>query len=385
MKKITSKVEYDELIENIRECLEWHSRRNFNDISYNLVMDNGEKIRIVFNNNSIAHLLGIDTEYLKTTGMFNDNSYEILKQVCNNSYRLYNMINQGHLKYDSFISDYASEKVQGFRKICGIDLYNVEFICKYDKSKSYNTGNTEQTADYYIAYRSEDGLFVVGLKRNGMYYYPMTNRYLDLENEKDIEFLKAILNNQHITMPRLTNIYYFNNGTNSKPMYVDYLKKSSMLRTLSGYKRKYGAEVDILDGYQTVNEKLLRIFSNNDSSTQIYEKIFERISKKCIIDINELEIEVGGMLSETIVTYINMYNNSINENIDAALDEHTKNIVTERNKLSEEKQQHLKELEELRNQLIKAQSTIETLRQENTEYKSREEETVSAMKRIYHL
>ena len=385
MQKIKNKVEYDELIENIRECLEWHTRRNFNDLAYNLVMDNGEKIRIVFNNSSVAHLLGINTEYLKSTGMFNDNSYEILKQVCNNSYRLYNMINQGHLKYDSFISDYADEKVIGFKKICGIDLYNVEFICKYDKARSYDTGNIEQVADYYIAYRAENGLFVVGLKRNGLYYYPMTNRYVNFESEKDIDFLKALLKNQHITMPKLTNIYYFNTGTNSKPMYIDYHKKSSMLRTLNEYRRKYDAETDVLEGYQTVNEKLLRMFGNADSSNQIYSKGFERISKRCIIDIKELEIELGGVLPEEILTYINIYNNSINENIDAALDEHTKNIISERNKLSEENKKYIKKLEELKKELLQAKSTIQNLQKENLEYKSREQETVEAIKRIYKL
>lgn len=385
MQTIRNKVEYDELIENIRECLDWHARRNFNDMAYNLVMDNGERIRIVFNNSSVAHLLGIDTEYLKSTGMFNDNSYEILKQVCNNSYRLYNMVSQGHLKYDSFISDYADEKVMGFKKICGIDLYNIEFICKYDKTRSYDTGNIEQVADYYISYRSENGLFVVGLKKNGLYYYPMTNRYIDFENEKDIEFLKSLLENQHITMPKLTNIYYFNTGTNSKPMYIDYHKKASMLRTLNEYRRKYNAEVDILEGYQSVNEKLLRMFNNNESSNQIYEKIFERISKKCIIDIKELEMELGGGLSEDIITYINIYNNSINENIDAALDEHTKAVRAERDRLNEEKQRHINSLEDLKRQLLEAKSTIATLEEQNAEYKTREEETIEVMKRIYKL
>lgn len=64
----------------------------------------------MFTHNTIAHLLGIDTEYLKSTGQFTKDSYDILKLICNDSYRLYNMVNQGHLTYESFISDYAQEK-----------------------------------------------------------------------------------------------------------------------------------------------------------------------------------------------------------------------------------------------------------------------------------
>ena len=102
MKKISKKVEFDELIGKVNECIKWHYRRNFEDKVYNLLLDNGEELRIVFSNSSIAHLLGVDTEYLKTTGLFKGNSYDILKSICNDSYRLYNMVRGGYLNFDNF-------------------------------------------------------------------------------------------------------------------------------------------------------------------------------------------------------------------------------------------------------------------------------------------
>ena len=136
MKRITNRSEFDELIGGISECLDWHYREKFAERSYNLRLDNGEDLRIVFNNNTLAHLLGINTEYLKATGLFKGSSYEILRMICNDSYRLYNMIRQGHLTFENFISDFAFDKVKGFKNICGIDLYNIEFICKYSKESS---------------------------------------------------------------------------------------------------------------------------------------------------------------------------------------------------------------------------------------------------------
>ena len=183
MKKIKNKSDYDLLIEKIAENVDWYEKRNFDDRVYNLTLDNGERLKICFTHNTIAHLLGIKTEYLKSTGQFPKDSYDILKLVFKDSYRLYNMICQGHLTYDSFVSDYAYEKLEGFQSICGVDLYNMEFACKYSKEYSYVTGHPQLEADYYIGYKSNNGLYIIGLKKNGNYYYPMTNRYIDYSDE----------------------------------------------------------------------------------------------------------------------------------------------------------------------------------------------------------
>ena len=54
-------------------------------------------------------------------------------------------------------------------------------------------------------------------------------------------------------------------------------------------------------------------------------------------------------------------------------------------KLKESNSRHLEDLEELKRQLLEAKITITSLQSENSEYKQREEETISVMKRIYNL
>ena len=384
MKKVTNKMEYDEIIDKVRESVEWYDKRNFDNRIYNVVLDNGEKLRICFSHNSLAHLLGIDTEYLKSTGVFPKDSYDILKSICNDSYRLYSMVQQGNLTYDSFISNYIYEKLEGFQSICGIDLYNIEFVCKYSKEYSYITGHPQLEADYYIGYKTNNGLHIIGLKRNGNYYYPMTNRYVDFNDEETMKFLKQMLENQAITMPTKSDIYFRETNSNSRSLYLDYNKKASKIRLLNSYAKKYNAVVDVSCGYSYVIEKLLSQFNSKNLLFPALECIFEKVSKRLKINVLEIEMEYGE-LPEDIISLIDAYNDALSVDINAALDEHTQNMIKERDRLSEENKRHLEELQTLRKELIEAKSAIETLREENSNYQKREEETISAMKRIYQL
>lgn len=384
MKKITNKNQYDKLIEKATGCLEWYEKNNFDDKVYNLTLDNGDKLKISFDHSTIAHLLGFNTEYLKSTGSFPKNSYEILKMICNDSFRLYNMIVRGNLTYDSFISDYAEDKMDGFTNICGINIYDMEFVCKYSKEYSYITGNPQLEADYYIGYRIGNILHVIGFIKNGDYYYPMTNRYIDFKDEEELEFLKQMLENQVITMPVSSNIYFKKNNALSNTIYLFDQKKPQKIKTLKEYAKTYKSTIDVSSGYDYAIEKLLKQYNSSNTKTPLLNKIFESIVERVHINIKELENEFGG-ISEEIFDLINKYNKSLNKDISAALDEHTRKVEEENSYLTSEKQKHIKELEDLKRQLLEAKSTIETIQKENSEYKAREEETVDVMKRIYHL
>lgn len=381
MQKIRNKSEYDKLIEKINECLAWYDTKNFDDKIYNLTLDNGDRIKISFNHSTIAHLLGIDTEYLKATGSFKSSSYDILKQISNDSYRLYNMVNNGYLTYDNFISDFAYEKLNGFKSICGIDLYNIEFVCKYSKDSSYVTGYPQLEADYYIAYREDNGLFIIGLKNNGKYYCPMTNRYIDFDNEESMQFLSYLLTKQVITMPTFSSLYFVSTKLYSRNLYLDYNKKIIKIKELEKYSIKYDATIDVSIGYKFILDKLVQKFDSNSNTKFILEKISKYISDRKLVDISEIEIELGEVLSDDILSFIDVYNNSINESIDAALDEHTRSVMAERDRLSEENKRYVEELENLKKELLEAKGLISKLQEENSGYAERE----TAIKRVLSI
>ena len=67
IKDIKNKSEFENLVEKIKTCLDWYRKRNFDDKVYKLYLANGERINVIFPKQTIAHLLGIKTEYLKST------------------------------------------------------------------------------------------------------------------------------------------------------------------------------------------------------------------------------------------------------------------------------------------------------------------------------
>lgn len=201
IKDIKNKSEFENLVEKIKTCLDWYRKRNFDDKVYKLYLANGERINVIFPKQTIAHLLGIKTEYLKSTKLLKGkSSYEILEEICADPYKICKLVSEGHLTYSSFISPYADDKVDNFMNNCGInDINSIEFICSYIKEYSFITGKQQLEGDYYICYRKTDGLLILGLKKEGRYYQPMTNRIIDLNDKESKEFLGQLLTNQHIT------------------------------------------------------------------------------------------------------------------------------------------------------------------------------------------
>lgn len=371
MRKITNKSEFDELIEKIKECLVWYEETKFERVSYNLRLDNGEDLRILFGPNTVAHLLGINTEYLKATGLFKGTSYEILKFICNDPYRVYNMVRGGHLSYDSFVSDFTFEKLSGFNKVCGINLGNMEFVCKYSRENSYVTGHEQLEGDYYIAYKTDDGLFVVGFKKNNGYYYPMTNRFIDINDKDSMRFLEILLTNQVITMPTYSYLYYFRNGSRGDNLYVNYNRKGPLLEQLKEYANKYNAIVDVAVGYGYVVGKLLEQFESNSNYVPILIWVSDSI--KMGVKINEATLKKKfGRVPESIRIIIEGYNNLLNNGISAALDEHTSSVELRCDRLENENSSLRRELEDLKRQLLSMGEENSRLSQENERYAQNE-------------
>lgn len=372
MGKIRNKSEFDDLIEKISNCLSWYEKSNFDNKVFNITLDNGEKLKICFNHKTIAHLLGINTEYLKATGAFPKDSYEIIKLLCNDPFRFYNMVTRGHLTYDSFISEYVQEKIEHFSTACGINIYDIEFVCKYSKEFSYITGYPQLEADYYIGYKTNDGMLIVGFKKDGEYYVPITNRPIDFKDEEATKFLKHLLENQSITMPSFSKIYFKETETYSNTISIIDQVKRKMIGKLIGYEREYKATINVSSGYVYIIEKLFKQYNSKNILYPALKSIFEKVSKRVMIDVADIELEFGE-LPEDILCLIDSYNESLNVDISAALDAHTKSVISERNRLSEENQRHIKELEELKAELLRIKASNEQLQTENDEYRKREE------------
>ena len=93
IKDIKNKSEFENLVEKIKTCLDWYRKRNFDDKVYKLYLANGERINVIFPKQTIAHLLGIKTEYLKSTKLLKGkSSYEILEEICADPYKICKLV-----------------------------------------------------------------------------------------------------------------------------------------------------------------------------------------------------------------------------------------------------------------------------------------------------
>jgi len=212
----------------------------------------------------------------------------------------------------------------------------------------------------------------------------MTNRYIGFEDEEEMEFLKQLLENQVITMPVSSEIYFRKTDTSSNKIYLYDQKKPQKIKTLKEYAKTYKATVDVSSGYAYAVEKLLKQYNSSDAKIPLLNKVFESVVERLLVNIGECEREFG-VIPEDILELINKYNPSLLKDISVALDKHTRTVEEDNAYLMSENQKHLQELEELKRQLLETKNTIAILEQQNLEYKCREEETVEVMKRIYHL
>lgn len=379
-KEINSKSEFDELCEKINECLNWYDKRNFDEKIYKLYLANGEVIDVLFPKKTIAHLFGIKTEYLKSSNLLNGkNSYEILKEICNDPYKIYKMILGGHLKYNSFISPYAQDKTDNFISNCGInDINSIEFVCPYIKEYSFITGMQQLEGDYYICYRKLNGLLILGLKKEEKYYYPMTNYFFDFEDANFKEFLGQLLTNQHITM--VSTIMLNNGYGDSKKIFYDNEEKLKKVKLLRTYSEEYDAKVEIDKDYVFILEKLCKLYTFNKELDNILILITNSIKNKSTINLTNL-LNRGISLPESIVNLIKEYNLSLENNVSSLLtDSITKKFKNKREelridliKLQEKCNELIRNNELLTKENLVLQEENKRLRQENEDYNIKED------------
>ena len=99
--------------------------------SYNkstrIYLANGDAISFSITKGTIAHLLGVNTNYLSSLGIFKENnSYELLKRLCENAYKIHELHTKGIISYDQLFSKNIIEKLKGFWKNININCEDTE-------------------------------------------------------------------------------------------------------------------------------------------------------------------------------------------------------------------------------------------------------------------
>ena len=217
--EIKTRADYIDVLARIKKNIELYETTFLKYNSYRLFFANDDDIYFNFNESCIAHILGIDTDYLKDNNICTgESSYEIVKYLIDNEYATYNKIER--LKaFNVVFSSFIDDKLNYFEEQIKAPIPNqLEFICKYDRSKSYSYKATDgYNADYYLCRKNEDGdLMILGLVKqnddiNSNRYCIQTNRIIKNDDNFN-EALMELLHNQEITYA--TGLYIKNQKNN---------------------------------------------------------------------------------------------------------------------------------------------------------------------------
>lgn len=378
--KIT-KIKYDEIIENIKRCLNFYENVGFVNNKYSLKLANGEIINIKFLMNNIPHLLGVNIDYLKTTTKFkpSNNAYENLKYFVDENYMFYRMMNEGKIKANLMFSKNIEKKLEYF--IDNIRVRTDDMICiiKYDSEKTYQQTEVSDICDYYIVRKTQEGKnLVLGLIKNDQSKYPLcfpvTSRCYDSDEELD-KFLTRVAKKQELTYVNILTI------DNPKQIPLPYHQKfipkleekTKTLDIMTGLSQKYDSTISVGYALQFEINKAINEKNQQKMNMQILKEFKNYILSGNIFDNDIIEQLYGEVTVDSVTQdVINAYNDvlvsgQLNTNND---DDNTYTEITNKNKELKEELEETKRLLEESKQTIEGQKEyIKKLEEENNIYK----------------
>lgn len=366
--------ELENLFKKISNILTYFEKTHYKDKEFKIYLSNGDFINMRVPLNTLPHLLGIDTNYLISTGIFKKgSSFEIAKELCENAYRINKGVQEGILSYDRMFSSFIFSKLERFTDNIKINTYETEFVCKYDASRNYHQTDKNQKYDYIIVRQyQDDKVGILCLKQTDNCYVPMSNQLFDSMEECKIQ-LKALISYQPITL--LNNLIINDEyGYDSKPIRLTYDAKLEKLDNLTTYETEFKAIIDVTGELKYALKRLRQNRNDQFEDNDIIDKMVTSISKGELIDKDEFR---DSNLSQVIDAFNDFLCGNKIEGTESARETYSK----------------LKDsLEELKRKLLESKKENARLQQENLDLVARnnqltEENTDSSKKleKIYEI
>lgn len=361
--------ELENLLSRISELLTYLEKTNYKDREFKMYLSNGDVIKMRVPLSSIPHLLGINTNYLMSTGLFKSKgSFELAKELCENAYLIHKNVSNGTLKYENIFSKFILSKLDRFKDNIKINVRETEFVCKYDSSRSYHVSDKNDKYDYIIVRQYQDGkIGILCLKQHNNYYVPMSNQLYDDISACKAE-LKHLISYQPITL--LNNLVINDEyGYDSKPYKLSYDDKLEKIDNLFAYELEFKTIIDVSGEYKYLIKRLKQNRYSQSEDNDLIEKIAKSISAGKIIE------QVNGDYSLSSI-------------VDAFNDFICSDKSGEQTSAKEQYSKLKEELESIKKQLIESQrenkaltdenaslkSSNDSLKQENSDYELREKQ-----------
>lgn len=346
---------------NFDEKDEEERRNDLSKKSYLMFLSNGERIKIKIPKSSIPHLLGINTEYLKSTGLYKGmNSYEIMLDFIKNSNEAFQKHESGIINLDKILSPYINKKLDSLIENLNINTNCCEMICKYDRGKTYGYSADFDDMSYLILQKKNEKYYVLKLamSEDGT-CFPMSNQVFNSYAECQ-EALSSYLIYQELTL--LNNLWvYYNNSIIGKFYILEY-ERRERLEKLKKLSEDFECTPNIIADFIYS----LKIRDNkrqgNIRTSNIIEILCDCIKNKKVFDISLTNVE-----QEDILKIIETYNDSLFSEITASTDNSYSDLQNENISLK-------KEIERLRLENKSLSDTVNYRDEELNEVKTQNNE-----------
>lgn len=329
--------------------------------SYLMFLSNGDRIRVKIPKTSIPHLLGINTEYLKSTGLYKGmNSYEIMLDFIKNPNEAFQKHESGIINLDKILSPYINKKLDSLTENLNINTNCCEMICKYDRGKTYGYSADFDDMSYLILQKKNEKYYVLKLamSEDGT-CFPMSNQVFN-SYEECKENLSSYLIYQELTL--LSNLWvYYNNSTVGKFPILEWNRKQK-LEKLKKLSEDFECTPNIIADFIYS----LKIRDNKRQGNIRTSNIIE-ILCDCIKNKKAFDISLTNVDQEDILKIIETYNDSLFSEITASTDNSYSDLQNENISLK-------KEIERLRLENKSLSETVNYRDEELNEVKTQNNE-----------
>lgn len=346
---------------NFYEKDEEERKTDLSKKSYLVFLSNGERIKIKIPKSSIPHLLGINTEYLKNTGLYrNMNSYEVMLNFIKSSNEALKKHESGIIDLDNVLSPYINEKIDALIENLNINTNYCEMVCKYDKGKTFGYSADFDDMSYLILQKKNEKYYVLKLaKAQDGTYFPMSNQIFNSYAECQ-EALSSYLIYQELTL--LNNLFiYYNNSTTGKFSILEWDRKQK-LENLMKLSNDFGCTPNVIADFIYSLKIRDDKRQGNIRTSNIIEILCDCIKNKKVFDISLTNVD-----QEDILKIIETYNDSLFSEITASTDNSYSDLQNENISLK-------KEIERLRLENKSLSETVNYRDEELNEVKTQNNE-----------
>lgn len=368
--------QFENIIEEIKYLVNWYEKKHIDLATTKVYLASGESFRYKATQDSIAHMLGIKTDFLSNCNMFNTTkSYELVKELIKNDYRISEKIKNDEIKLSDIFSKHIHHKLDIFKFNISINLENTLFVCKYNREKVINYGKTPRNCDYIIVQELDDGqILELDVVKSGKYVKPVSSRMYENETEAKDSF-EDLLRYQDISI--LTSLIYDSDYYDEgRKVFLNEAKKSSKLQQLENFSLRYNCNINTTGDCKYYYKKSIKGRNDGRNNYDIYDKIIN-----CILDGEIITEQALGIskneISEQTRDLINAINDKLmlgndnpnNEKSYSTLEEKVKKLteanklfLKEKNELKEENDSLIDENKKLKTDVAKTKVLINTFK-----------------------